>query len=97
MSGIDYEQLLDIPSIGSASGENMANAVSTALYNWGITERVRAMSFDTTASNTGRLRGAAPLLEDLLGRPLLNLACRHHIHEVLLSDVFACLFGKNTL
>jgi len=55
-----------------------------------------AMSFDTTSSNSGRKKGAAVLLEKLLGRNLLYLACRHHILELVVSNVFTTLFGKST-
>jgi hypothetical protein len=54
------------------------------------------MCFDTTASNTGRLKGACTILERILGRELLYLACRHHILEVMLRDVFECKFGSTT-
>jgi hypothetical protein len=61
---------------------------------WDVTEDLVAMSFDTTSSNSGRKNGAAVLLEKLLGRNLLYLACRHHILELVVSKVFTSLFGK---
>ena len=54
------------------------------------------MCFNTTASNTGRFHGACVLLEQLIGRNLLWMACRHHIFEVLLSDVFTICLGPST-
>lgn len=37
------------------------------------------MCFDTTASNTGFNNGACILIENLMGRQLLNFACRHQV------------------
>ena len=51
------------------------------------------MCFDTTASDTGRLKGAGAILEQMLGRELLYLACRHHILEILLSSVYNTKIG----
>jgi hypothetical protein len=54
------------------------------------------MSFDTTAANTGHKNGACCLLEDLIGRKLLHLACRHHVHEIIVSGCFKSLFDAKT-
>lgn len=53
------------------------------------------MSFDTTAANTGRVKGACILLEQKLQQNLLWLACRHHILEVVCSNVFIAVFGRS--
>ena len=47
------------------------------------------MSFDTTPSNTGALASACALLELNLGRRLLSLACRHHLHDLVLEKPFS--------
>lgn len=36
------------------------------------------------------------LLKAKLGRNILWLACRHHMHEILLSDVLKICFGPST-
>jgi hypothetical protein len=54
------------------------------------------MLFDTTASNTGRKIGACKLLEQKMDCELLHLACRHHIHEIVLEKVFAVCLGPST-
>lgn len=46
------------------------------------------MSYDTTASNTGRNIGAAVELQKKIGNELTNLPCRHHVYEILLRNVF---------
>ena len=53
---------------------------------------VRGLVFDTTAANTGLNAGACTLIE-ALDRKLIWLACRHHVYEVLLSDVFSAALG----
>ena len=66
------------------------------LDDWEITEKCVAMCFDTSASNTGKFSGACILLEELLDRSLLWIACRHHVLEVILANVFKCIFGSST-
>ena len=69
-------KLLGVPKLLSGTGKETANAVIALLESWDIgTDTV-------TASNTGHYSGACVLLENLLERPLLWLACRHHIFEV---------------
>ena len=53
------------------------------------------MSFDTTALNTDRTNGACRRLENLLRRNLLYFACRHHILELVIGEVFNVLFGAH--
>ena len=62
-----------------------------------MTEKVQAMSFDTTSVNTGRHTGFCKPLEDKLGHELLWLACCHHIPELILAKVFSLCFGPNNL
>ena len=61
----------------------MAKAVMECLGDWNIRDRVQALSFDRTSSNTGNKLGACTLIEAQLGRDLLHLACRHHMMEIV--------------
>ena len=54
VSGSGVKQLLTVAKLTNGTGQSQANAVVTALEEWGLTENVIGMSFDTTASNTGR-------------------------------------------
>jgi hypothetical protein len=54
------------------------------------------MSFDTTSSNTGATNGAAVILERMLNKQLLHLACRHHVLELIAEAVFSTVFEKST-
>ncbi len=65
------EQLLGIPAISASTGEDQATAIYQAIEQWGIAEKVQALCFDTTASNTGRISGASTNLEKMFNRDLL--------------------------
>ena len=71
-------------------------AVLQALTDWAVKDNVVAMGFDTTGSNTGVHRGGCTILQQLLCRQLLWLACRHHIPERILGAAFFALFGETT-
>lgn len=82
------EQLLGVPKLQSSTGAEIADSVYKLLIDWNVADAIAGASFDTTASNSGRLRGAAVLLEQKLGRSLLYLPCRHHICEITLRAAF---------
>ena len=67
VSGQGVSQLLEVPKIPSGTGEGQAQAVVDALGQWGITDNITALSFDTTASNTGIRGGAWALIEHKIG------------------------------
>lgn len=85
---VNFEQLLGVPGITSGEGIEVCSAVFDIAEEWNLVEKIQACCFDTTASNTGKLKGAATLLEQKLGRDTLWLPCRHHIFEVVLAGVF---------
>ena len=82
-----------IPKVIQGTSEQVTQAAAKTLDSWGLTNEVVGMSFDTTAANTGHLRGACVLLQQRLGKEFLWLACRHHILEVLCGDEFRKVFG----
>lgn len=89
-------KFLAAPKIQSGTGANIADVVHTTLLDWNISEKVVAASFDTTLTNTGPDNGACVLLNELLGRNLINLACRHHVYELLPKSVFEIKFGATS-
>ena len=93
ISGFGVEQLLGVPKLPSGTGEVQANAVIRCLEEWGITDQIVALCFDTTAANTGNRVGACSLLEQKLDRQLLFLACRHHIMELIIGAAFEKTMG----
>lgn len=90
------EKLLGVPDIDSSSGMNQANGILGILRDWNLQRKVFALCFDTTSSNTGVFNGAAVILERLLNRKCLWLACRHHTMEVMEAGVCSSIFGKST-
>lgn len=93
VSGGGKSKLLGIPKLTSGTGQQMAAAVVECIEDWNITEHVKAMCFDTTASNTGNKKGACVAIETMLDRTLLGFACRHHINEIIVAEVFEKCFG----
>nr|CCQ71357.1 hypothetical protein CcPL6.029 [Cotesia congregata] len=84
----NIEKILDVPALPDGKGLIQAEAIFTALQHWGITENVKAICCDTTASNLGCRNGAAIHLEQMLQTELLYLPCRHLIYELVLVCVF---------
>jgi len=70
--------------------------VLQSLEDWKLSDKVVGMSFDTTASNTGAARGACTLLQQKIGRPLYNFACRHHIFELVAEAAFSTCLGPSS-
>lgn len=90
-------KFLGAPKItDSPTGERIAHAVYKILTDWNIADKVTAMSFDTTSTNTGINIGACVILQKLLGRELIWLACRHHFYEVVLGSVFEIKLGSSS-
>lgn len=96
VSGVDIDQLLNVPKLPSGTGESMAEAVNKTIDEWGLSDQVKGMCFDTTSSNTGIRNGACILLEQKLEKELLNFGCRHHIHEIVLEAAFNSSLGPST-
>jgi hypothetical protein len=94
VTDVGIEKLLAIPKIGRGTEKDQAAACLKVLDEWNIRDVVHGLVFDTTASNTGILSGACVLIEKALGRELVHIGCRHHILEVVLSNVFTALFGE---
>lgn len=95
VSGDGVDQLLAVPKLPSGTGEASADAVYQAALAWGLCDSIKAMSFDTTAVNTGRLNGACVLLEQKMDKELLWLACRHHMLEIMLEAVVVRCLGPS--
>lgn len=89
VSGKEVTKLLAIPKLQSGTAAVMSDACMAEIRRWALEDRIVAMCFDTTASNTGCKGGVCIRLETELGKDLLNLACRHHISEIVLEKVFS--------
>jgi len=83
VSGTGVEQLLGVPKLPPGTGDDQATAAAKVLQDWGIFNRLCAMCFDTTSTNTGHRNGCCVLLEQNLEKDLLYLASPQHILEWL--------------
>ena len=96
VSGGGVAKLLAVPKLPSGRAQDCAQAVLTALEDWELEERVRGLCFDTTAVNSGLVNGACTLIEQKLDRPVLHLACRHHVYELVLEKAFSTCLGVSS-
>ncbi|KZS04710.1 Cc8K15.2-like protein, partial [Daphnia magna] len=87
-------KIIGIPSVADSTGISQKNAVIEMLDDWQLKQDVAALVFDTTASNTGIRNGCASLIEKDLNRPLLWLACRHHMYEVHIKNIWKAVSGN---
>ncbi|KAG0720204.1 hypothetical protein GWK47_006894 [Chionoecetes opilio] len=95
-TGQNFEEILGVPVAQDGTGQEVARTVFQEVKRVGAREQIIGLSFDTTALNSGMLAGACVHLENLLGRFLLWLACRHHLLEVVLKHVFEKCCGPST-
>ncbi|KAF0292832.1 hypothetical protein FJT64_009259 [Amphibalanus amphitrite] len=94
-------KLLGIPPMEDEDGKPTSTGsaqfqyVKELIVTWNVKDNIRAVSFDTTASNTGIFRGVATRMEAFLNRRVLWLACRHHVHELVQRALQDLLFEKD--
>jgi hypothetical protein len=79
------------PGTDKGSGDIITEKSMELLRLWHCEDSIVSMVFDTTASNTGHVSAACIRLQEALERPLLWAACRHHVGEVILTQVFTDL------
>ena len=66
----------------------MADAVSEMIEKWDLPlQQIIALCYDTTASNSGKLKGSVKLVEAIVKHACLWLACRHHVGELHIKHV----------
>ena len=79
----------------TSTGQAQGDAVYKQVKDWNCDSKVVALVCDTTASNTGKDRGAMVRLHRHLKVPLLYLACCHHTSELLAKNPWEASFGKS--
>ncbi|KAG0698746.1 hypothetical protein GWK47_025984 [Chionoecetes opilio] len=88
---------LGVPASSDSTERNVAAVVLKEGTKRASGTRIIAFCFDTTASNTGMVKGACIRIE---GRTRTKLALvglgRHHVHEVILKDVFEASLGSSS-
>lgn len=87
----NIDKIIDVPALDDGKGVTQANAIYSALDDWGLRDSIKAICCDTTNSNLGQNIVAAVILEQLSDTNLLYLPCRHHIFEIVLASIFELL------
>ena len=90
---LDVIELTDEDGNPTSTGLAQAEANIITIMEWGVADKIVAFNFDTTASNTGIWSGSAIRLNQFLNRPVLYLACRHHVFELLAKNTFNKIVG----
>ncbi|KAG7178279.1 hypothetical protein Hamer_G026831 [Homarus americanus] len=98
ISGRGHEEgkLLAVLPVKDGTGLTQARATARAIEDWSCASNVKALCFDTTSSNTGRVQGAVVHLQALLEKQLLRLGCRHHVMELVVRAAASNIFGKTS-
>ena len=78
-------------SVTDDKAKPSANTIMKVINEWNLQDRIAELCFDTTTTNTRPKGGVCLRLQQILGRDLLNLACQHHVFELLLTAVFSAL------
>ena len=90
-------KLVCVSTTADGRGATIADEVVNQLELQGLRDhKFGSLVFDTTAANTGVIKGAATIIEVKLGTDigrLLWCACRHHIPELCQKAVWVLLFG----
>ena len=92
---LSHQEQLAVPLLRAGIGASMANKAAEVVVESELEDGVVALSFGTTASNTGVHFGCCNLKEKV-GRPLLHLVCRHRILELLLAAAFKVAGGASS-
>ena len=89
---LSVTKLTDDNGAPTSTGEAQASAVLQQIQDWQVNANIVAFVFDTTASNSGRVKGATVRLQKALARPILFLGCRHHISELIVKACWYTIF-----
>ena len=79
---LSESQLLGILIVKDGTAESLGKAIKKTLQDWELFDYVDCLSFDTTVTNTGWLKGVCTLIEIWRGKVLIWMACRHHVYEL---------------
>ena len=90
---VDNGKLFRVQTLQNATGKAQAESSFELSELWDLVENANALVFDTTSANSGWKNGAASLLESLMNKKAFYNALRHHICELIIGDVWICLFG----
>ena len=79
----------------TSTGLAQFEVVREQVLLWDVKNQVKSLTFDTTASNTGKHVGTCKRIEEWLGRPVVWFGCRHHVPELIAKAVWYTLFEED--
>lgn len=88
------DKLLSIDKIENKTAASQTSAILRSCQFFDVEKYVKAVACDNENTNTGIDNGTCVRLENELQRNLLRLMCRHHIHEIVVKDVYRYLFSS---
>jgi hypothetical protein len=71
-----------VPDVSESPGASQTHPILSVLEKWKVTPIVIGMTFDNTASNTGRWKGAATAIEKSSGCSTFYFGCHNHINDL---------------
>lgn len=84
---------LGLPILEAGDALSYTNELIGLCENYNLINRVVGLVCDTTRVNTGEFGGVCTLFEDEIETDVLNIMCRHHIHEISLGCAMTSAFG----
>ena len=89
------EILLGIVPVANGTAVKTHEAILNLLHQNEISfDKISACVFDTTSVNTGEVNGIIRKLERSFEHPILELACRHHMYELVCGAASEIIIGK---
>ena len=64
------------------NAESQHDLLVSVLEDYELSEKVKGLCFDTTATITGKRSGTNIRFSRSQGSLILDLACRHHVYEL---------------
>ena len=86
--------MLGIPAMDNGCAVSQFKEIKKLLEEFKVAKKIDLVTFDTCATNTGTSGGTIKLLSEWLNKPLLQVACRHHIKEILASVFYKNIRAK---
>lgn len=89
--------MIAIPNVlPDSTAPTQVATIKKELDEFGITDKIISICYDTAPVNTGWEGGVGVLLEKELDRKLLKFPCRYHFHELVINEVYKKLFGATS-
>ena len=92
------EILLGIPQVKDGTAAEEHKIIINLLKEKNINlKKIIGVVFDTKSVNNGEISGIVRRLEDALGHPIIEMACRHHNYELVCGAASEIVLGKTDI